>query len=78
MVRVYNREGHTDSSYLRILNLGYPTMPSEQVQLVQRNHTQITVQMPEVAEQSQIISYQLWIDNGEGRDFSVVSQENSM
>lgn len=58
-MRVYNREGYDDSPYLRIMNSGHPLDITDQVILVSRNETSLTVQLPIVADDESVFSYEL-------------------
>lgn len=76
MVRVFNREGHTDSPYLRIINQGYPADIDTPIELLSKTNTSVSVQLPLVTDF--VVSYSLEIDSGQGSDFRVVSEEKTM
>jgi len=64
MIRVYNREGFTDSPLLRIMNSGHPATITSQIIIIERNETSLLVQMPKVVDDASVLSYELQIDNG--------------
>jgi len=66
MVRVHNREGFNDSPYFRIMNLGFPLPITSDIILLDKNETSVLVQMPLVADDNSVFSYELQIDNGQG------------
>lgn len=68
-VRVFNREGFTDSPFLRLVNTGRPNNVKNQVTVLRRNCTSLHVKMPEVDDDDYIVSYELQIDDGKGGDF---------
>jgi hypothetical protein len=59
MVRVYNREGSSDSPYLRILNDGYPLPILNTIILDSSSYSSLKVRMPLVTDNESIISYEL-------------------
>lgn len=69
MIRVYNREGFTDSPLLRIMNSGPPATITTQIIIIERNETSLLVQMPKVVDDASVLSYELQIDDGEGGSF---------
>ena len=72
-MQVFNREGYSDSALVTLLNAGPPDAPSNAVILLEQTATQIKIKMPLIAEEnnggSQIISYNLQIDDANGGDF---------
>ena len=72
-MRAYNREGYTESALVSFLNAGPPSKPAEAVVLLEQAATFIRVQMPLIDEAfnggSQIISYNLQIDDANGGPF---------
>jgi hypothetical protein len=64
MVRVFNREGSTDSPYLLILNAGHPAALLSPIDLLDKNMTSVHVKMPLASDDSSNISYELQIDSG--------------
>lgn len=59
MVRVYNREGFTDSPFFRVLNAGKPMDIPSEVVLLFRNETMVEVEMPIVVDDNNVLSYEL-------------------
>ena len=43
MIRVFNREGHDDSPYLRIMNSGHPMNILNKVEIISRNNSSLQV-----------------------------------
>lgn len=67
-VRVYNREGSSESSLVTLLNSGPPARPENPPEIVERAADFIRIKMPFIDDSrnggSPIVSYNLQIDDG--------------
>lgn len=72
-MRVYNREGSSESALITLLNAGPPDAPLSPVVLLEQSATFLRVSMPLIDDAnnggSQIISYNLQIDDANGGPF---------
>ena len=72
-MRVFNREGSSESALITLLNAGPPDAPTQTVELLEQTATFLRVSMPLIADEnnggSQIISYNLQIDDANGGPF---------
>ena len=79
-IEAFNREGSTDSSYVTLLNAGPPLAPTTAPVLDEQTDTYLKVSLPlvEAANNggSDIISYSLQIDDGNGGDYVSVGGED--
>jgi len=81
-VRAYNREDYVDSPFVRILNAGPPDDLTDAVVLVKQTDSYLQVTMPLIDQanvgNSDIISYNLQMDDGHGGDFYSIAGEDSL